>query len=171
MSNEYRYTADARRVGMKDVFAGFCLVGVPGGLIWLFVLSKDFSPGVVIWGLVLLIFMAAGVFFVGVGLMRVFAGGEWRISVVDGAVRWETPWAAEHAFAYAVGDIRCLERRIRTRTRKDGSVKTKVRYYLCGNDGTDHQLSKQSGVDLDEFVAVLTRQGVALDEVAVERFR
>ena len=90
---------------------------------------------------------------------------------VDGAVRWETPWAAEHAFAYAVGDIRCLERRIRTRTRKDGSVKTKVRYYLCGNDGTDHQLSKQSGVDLDEFVAVLTRQGVALDEVAVERFR
>lgn len=167
--DQFYYSATARSRGIKDITVGAILSGICGALAWLCVTAPDLTGFSLLWGLVFGIFALCGLVFLVGGVARVISDGMWEIIVNDDEVIWQAPAVAEHSFRYSLNDILRLERRIRIKQRQNGATKRKEKLFLCGSDGEQHRLTKQSGVNVGEFADVLTRLGVQTVEVNINR--
>lgn len=130
-------------------------------------IADEFSFGSLVFGPVLAIFALAGLFFVCVGLARIVTGGRWDIRVDEETISWQAPLMAETSFSYPPGSVARIDRRIRRKTREDGRIKEKRALFLVTQDGSEHRLNKQSGVDLDAFATACADLGVARREMVI----
>ena len=163
----FEYKAEARERGIKDAGVGLLLCAVTGGFLWAIYQGAGMVLAWWVFGFALAIFFVAGLVFVVGGLARIISGGCWEMRVDGNGVSWQAPFVAEPSFAYAREQIASVEKRIRRKTRSDGSIKEKQDYFLVARDGDEHRLVNQSGIDVDAFVAACERLGIAIKERVV----
>ncbi len=157
---KYHFSASARGRGLNLLPAAIGVIFF-GGFFCFFWWT-------IIFGIVGIILFAVGLFMLGLGLSWVLLGGKWDISIDNDGINWQSPVISEGSFSYRFDEIEEVVRRIKIKIKSDGREKTKISYWLKGPEKS-HNLSSQSGVDVDEVVALLADSGVKLREEVVRK--
>ena len=169
MNPLYVHKSKARKQGIKSLGFGLILTGICGGILALIWSGGTISPGAVVFFVLFSVFGLIGLVFVVMSLIRIILGGHWHIEVSKEGVLWSSPRFSEAPFDYKIEEIDCLQKQVRQKTKSDGSIKTKIEYYLISHDGSKHWINKQSGLDVAAFNNALIAAGLELKEVIVKK--
>jgi hypothetical protein len=149
----FSHTCSARIHAAKRLLVAAAVITL--GVI-LSLLSWTFVLGVA--GVMLL---ALGGYLLLAGLARLLFGGSWRIEADSEALRWSAPRGMGESFELPLAALTRLELRRSIRQGGEGALS----YFLVAEDGTQRELSSDSGVDLAALAQALRGLGVEVVEV------
>lgn len=169
MTESYCYSSTARKRGFKTFVLGLLLTIICGGIIILILNQNILSPGAVLFFTLSSLFGVIGFLLFLFSFIRIILGGVWKIEVSKDKILWECPKFSEIPFNYKIHEINFLKKQIYKKEKKDGRIKSKIKYCLIAKNGDKHWINNQSGLDIDSFIEALKNVGIELKEEIINK--
>ena len=164
----YEFQASARDNGKKVTLIGFAIMSIGLAFIAMMLSGGLLAAGILLLPIIALCLMVlCGLFFFATGIKQIIKGGEFHIKSSPQGISWLIPSYLGESFQYRIHDLLCVKKITRIKEKKDGEIKTKIKYVLVAKNDTEHKLLKHSDVSIEDVVKSLTSAGLELRESTI----